>query len=268
MIIISPLLDSFVKYRLKNKAYRLKMYTQALEKKLRLSKMGRIILRNMGEVMAANPLFHEEFANMQKNGNYQKMFWESDLGFLWYEGNLNAKNEYFELAKNEIMAGNCQTVLDVGCGWGRFCAEVSQMKQVTKVVGIDISKDIIQQAKEKHQHTSVIFKCEDILEETESYDLITIFGSTDYISPDVFEHVLEHVITKAKKEVLLVNSLRNIPFEKTLQLERAIEVKRYDDGYVQPLNHLLRKLQQQQQTFRFEIRKFGMDSALVTILKS
>lgn len=267
MIIISPLLDSFVKYRLKNKEYRLKMYTRALEKKLRVSKMGRIILRNMGEVMAANPGFHEEFANMQQNGNYQKMFWESDLGYLWYEGNLNAKNDYFNFAKEEIQTKDLRTVLDVGCGWGRFCAEVAQLKQIKKVVGIDISKDIIQQAKEKHQHTSVIFKCQDVLEENEAFDLITLFGSTDYIPPSVFEKVLGHVIKKANKEVLLVNSLRTIPFEKALQLEEAIEIKRYDDGYVQPLNQLLKKLQQQL-TFQFEIRKFGMDSALVIILKS
>lgn len=245
----------------------MKMYTRALEKKLRVSKMGRIILRNMGEVMAANPGFHEEFAAMQQNGNYQKMFWESDLGFLWYEGNLNAKNDYFDLVKKEIHLHDCKTVLDVGCGWGRFCAEVSQMKQVLKVVGIDISKDIIQQAKEKHQHTSVVFKCQDVLEETEPYDLITLFGSTDYIPPSVFEKVIAHIVTNANKEVVLVNSLRNIPFEKALQLERAIEIRRYDNGYVQPLQYLLKKLQQQL-TFRFEIRKFGKDSALVIILKS
>ena len=40
MIIISPLLDSFVKYRLKNKEYRMKMYTRALQKKLRVSNDG------------------------------------------------------------------------------------------------------------------------------------------------------------------------------------------------------------------------------------
>lgn len=245
----------------------MKMYTRALQKKLRVSKMGRIILRNMGEVMAANPRFHEEFANMQENGNYQKMFWESDLGFLWYEGNLNAKNDYFNFATEEIRTKNFKAVLDVGCGWGRFCADVAQLPSVTKVVGIDISKDIIQQAKEKHQQTPVIFKCQDVLEETEYYDLITLFGSTDYIPPPVFGKVLEHIIKHATKEILLVNSLRNVSFEKALQLQEAIEIKRYDDGYVQPLNQLLKKLQQQL-TFHFEIRKFGMDSAMVIILKS
>src|SRR5437899_2848910 len=115
MILVSPILDSWFRSRLKNDAYRMRVFNRAIAKQLRFSRSGVIILRNLGELMKENPSYHKEFATLVGEENYQKSFWESDLGYLWYRGNLNAQNKYFEFALAEIKKNDLRSVLDVGC---------------------------------------------------------------------------------------------------------------------------------------------------------
>jgi len=266
MIFISPILDSYFRFRLKNSSYRSKVYDKAMRKELRASKIGHIILRNLGDAMTENISYHKEFATLFGEENYQKNFWESDLGYLWYEGNLNAQNKYFEFAIAEIRKNNLESVLDVGCGWGRFCNDVV-LAGVKNCKGIDISEDIILKAKEKFPNSAAVFEHKDVLQETGNYDLITLFGSTDYIPPTIYGKVLEHILIHANKEIIIVNSLRGIPLDKAMEIERALEVKRYDDGYLQATNYLLKNLQKKY-SFSFGINKFGADSLMTIISKN
>jgi SAM-dependent methyltransferase len=257
MILVSPLLNTYFRNRLKNKTFRRVVFEKALQHQLRHSKVGHIILRNLGELMAANTAFHNEFTALVGEENYQKSFWESDLGYLWYQGNLHAQNKYFEFAIEEIKKNNLRSVLDVGCGWGRFCKDVVSAG-IKNCKGIDISEDIILQAKNNFPEMKLMFEHKDVLEENGKFDLITLFGSTDYIPPQVYGKVLEHII---------VNSLRGIPLEKALNLEEAMEIKRYDDGYLQATNFLLKNLQKKL-SFSFTMNKAGTDSLMTVILKS
>ncbi|MGZ3866989.1 MAG: class I SAM-dependent methyltransferase [Bacteroidia bacterium] len=265
MIIISPLLDSYFRNRLKSKAFRQAVYKKAIEHKLRYSKAGHIILRNLGELMAANKEWHNEFSDLVGADNYQKCFWESDLGYLWYLGNLNSQNKYFDFAIDEIQKNSLQSVLDVGCGWGRFCKQVVDAG-VKNCKGIDISVQIIEQAKNKFPGIRNVFEHKDVLEENGNYDLITLFGSTDYIPPVIYGKVLQHLVKHANKEVIIVNSLRGISFETALELQEAKEIKRYDDGYLQATNYLLKNLQKEH-SFNFTINKFGADSLMTVVRK-
>ena len=106
-----------------------------------------------------------------------------------------------------------------------------------------------------------------MLDENGNYDLITLFGSTDYIPPNVYGKVLEHLLIHANKEIIIVNSLRAIPIEKAMEINAAIEIKRYDDGYLQATNYLLKNLQNKI-SFTFEMSKFGSDSLLTVITKN
>ena len=121
-------------------------------------------------------------------------------------------------------------------------------------------------AKEKYAKSKVDFIYRDVLDEKSKYDLITLFGSTDYMPPDVFKKVLNHIISLCNKEIIIVNSLRGIPFEESLKIEKAMEIKRYDDGYLHPLNYLFTEAQKNH-SIKFDIKKFGQDSVIAIIYK-
>jgi cyclopropane fatty-acyl-phospholipid synthase-like methyltransferase len=264
MLLISPLIDSYFTFRLKNKGYREKCYKSALAKKLRLSKMGVILLRNLNEEMSKNIFYHDEFVNFLHGKDYQQAFWESDLGYLWFQGNLQQQNKYFDLAMDLLKLHTYQSHLDVGCGWGELSSKVAKLDFVNKALGIDISDDIIARAKDLNKNTQASYQCIDVLQVNEKFDLITLFGSTDYIPPAIFFEVLQKIILLANKEILIVNSLRKSKFEDSLMLKDSMEVKRYDTGYVHPVNHMLSILKQKH-FFSFETKKFGMDSSLTVI---
>ena len=264
MLLISPILDNYFLLRLRNLNYREACYVKALNKELRTSKMGNILLRNLNEVMSINPQYHDEFIKLLKGKDYQQAFWESDLGYLWYQGNLQQQNKYFDLALLTIKENKYNSHLDVGCGWGELTSKVAEYEFVEKALGIDISQDIIEKAKGLNKSTKAIYQCIDILDLNTKYDFITLFGSTDYINPHVVKNALEKILQLANKEIIIVNSLRKIKFEDSLELKTPLEIKRYDTGYVQPINNLL-KVFKQKYPFTYEINKFGLDSSITVI---
>jgi cyclopropane fatty-acyl-phospholipid synthase-like methyltransferase len=266
MFLVNRILNSYFRFRLKSKSYRHAVYKKALSRELRHGRGGHIILRKLNEVMAEDTSLHKEFSTLVGGENYQKSFWESDLGYLWHLDSSKAQNKYFAFALEEIKKNKLQSVLDVGCGWGRFCADVIKAG-LKDCKGIDISAELILQARKNFPQEAWAFEAKDVLEEKRNYDLITLFGSTDYIPPATYGRVLEHVIIHAGKEIIIVNSLRGIPVERAMLIEDAIEVKRYDDGYLQATNHLLKELQQNY-SFTYNMRKFGADSLMTVILKN
>jgi SAM-dependent methyltransferase len=266
MIIVSQLLNNYYQIRLSSLPYRKKVFKLALDNKLRQTKMGKVLLRNVNVFMAAHPELHSEILAMLDNKNYQEIFWASDLGYTWYESNFRTANVYFEFAKQEILKKHCESILDIGCGWGEFCASSSLIPGVKKVTGIDISDKIIEIARNKNKNAKVTYENKSIFEVSEKYDMITIFGAPDYINPPEFIDVIEKTLELFNKEIVIVNSMRKVPFEECLKLENAVEVKRYDTGYIQPLNYILEGLKQKHGV-KFEITKYGIDSQMAVIYK-
>lgn len=266
MIIISDILNTYYKTKLKSYAYRKKVYDQAFNKELSNSKLGIVLLRNLNELMWANPNLHSEIINIIGEDNYQQNFWESDFGFLWYQGNLNTKNFYFNYALNEINKNKYQTVLDVGCGWGEFSAAVSKSEFVTNSLGVDISRKIIEEAINKHSTTKASYFCKDVLEIEGEFDLVTLFGSTDYIHPSIFNSVLDKILQIAVKRIIIVNSLRNMPLNDVKELVESKEIRRYDIGYVHPIKFILDCLSKKY-NFCYTLEKAGFDSILIDIIK-
>jgi len=264
MMIVSQVLNAYVRFRLRSARYREAVYHQALRRELRVSKMGIVVLRNLGPAMAQNPAYHSEFKNLLPDDNYQKHFWESDLGYLWYCARSN--DTYFRFAIEEIRKHKIRSLLDVGCGWGRFCCEVEKLQLGVRIKGIDISRNIINEARARNIRTEVQFEWLDARQENGRFDMITLIGSADYISPEVFTDLLFHLIRLTNKELIIVNSLRGLMFETVLELEEAKEVKRYDDGFVQPLGFLAKQWQETL-SYAFEIKKCGIDSQMAVISK-
>ncbi len=266
MIIISDILNGLLMTRLKNKNYRHKIFLAALNHELRHKKIGKALLRNLNQLMSSDTSIHNEFTELVGKENFQTKFWESDLGYLWFEGNANANKPYFNEAVQLIKRNSIQSLLDVGCGWGVFCNKCIQETKISSVKGIDISEGVIQSAQNKFKNGKLSFEVKDAFLVSEKYDLVTIFGSVDYIHPDKIEEFVVKLIDTAKKNVLIVHSLRKISIEDLLMLNHSSEIKRYDIGYVHPLQFILNKYKEDLK-FTFTITRSGLDSALVIVSK-
>lgn len=268
MKIIIYILKVFLKWRLSSLTYRREIYVKAYNHQLRDSKFGRLILKVLNELMVVNPKFHEEFKELTKDfGDYQKVFWESDLGFLWYQGNINADNHYFNFGINRIRGCDYKSVLDVGCGWGRFSYDVSKQNSITRSLGIDISPNLIKIANGLFSSSNLSYEFINFLSVTEAFDLITFWGSTDYIPGEEIKNYLSHAINLANKEVLVVNSLRNVPFEEVLNYKESKEIKRYDMGFIHPLNNIMIQINKERNDIEWKIIEFGLNSSLLQIIK-
>lgn len=266
MILVSDLLNAWYRTRLKSAGYRQQTFVRALHNELRHSRLGHALLRNVNELMAQNPGWHDEFRALIGDKDYNEAFWESDLGYLWYQGNLNRQNEYFAYTIEQIQKHGHKTHMDVGCGWGELTIRVSKLPQVKEAVGIDIAEAVIRKAKELAKDTEATFVHLDVLECEEHFDLVTILGSTDYIPAELFESVLRKMLELADKQLIIVNSLRAVPFEEALALTQSKQTFRYDIGCVHPINHLL-ELWQKEYGYTYEIQKFGQDSTLTSVVK-
>lgn len=266
MFIVSNLIDHYFKYRLGNADYRKAIYKKAYHKELRKDRVGQLILRNLNTLMSENHSLHQEVTDHLRVDDYQKFFWESDLGFLWYKNSFHSgENKYFKFVLDRAKTKRYKSHLDVGCGWGELSSLVSDLPSMESVLGIDISEEIIKQATESHKASKAKFSTTNIMDINQHFDMITCLGSLDYIPPEMIEQTLSKMISSADKEVILVNSLRGVPFEKYPDIQSSSEIKRYDIGYVHPIHSLLNTIKDIH--FSFEIVKFGSDSALIHIQK-
>lgn len=266
MFIISSIIDHYYQARLKNEGYRKSIYQKALNKELRSSKLGKILLRNLNEAMAANNNYHEELIKLCEAADFQNKFWDSDLGYMWFEGNVDVQKPYFDSTIRLIKTNKIESVLDIGCGWGVFSNKCALETNVKKIHGIDVSHGVIDNAKSKYDDKGIFFEKKDFFDITESYDLISIFGSVDYILPEQIEAFIAHILKLAKRNAVIVNSLRKISLDNFNELASSVKVSRYDIGYVHPLKDLLDKLKKET-SFSFTIEKSGIDSVLIIITK-
>ncbi len=267
MIIISSVLNTFYKLKLQNAGFRHKMFEAAARNKLRKSKMGRIILRNLNEIMSANRQIHEEFKILVGEHNFQEKFWASDLGFLWFTGNNNDNKSYFDETIKLINREKADSLLDVGCGWGVFCRKVAKETNVAYIKGIDVSGAVIAEAVRRSEVSSRLsFEEVDFFNYNHTNDIVTIFGSIDYVTPDKIEAFVSRLISLANKKVVIVNSLRKIKIQDVKELSSSVEVKRYDIGYVHPLKSILDNLGYIEAK-TYEMKFSGEDSLMVIINK-
>ena len=266
MFIVSSVIDFYYKSRLKNSNYRKLVYQKALNNELRNSKLGQILLRNLNEAMSLNNSYHDELIKWYNIDDFQNKFWESDLGYMWFEGNVSISKSYFDSTIQLINEKKIESVLDIGCGWGVFCNKCVKETNVKKVYGIDVSEGVINNAKNKYRDERILFEKKNFLDVNETFDLISIFGSIDYILPEQIEDFVAHMLKLAKKNVVIVNSLRKIPLNDFNELTSSVKITRYDIGYVHPIKYILEKLKRKM-TFSYNIKRSGIDSVLICIDK-
>ena len=111
-----------------------------------------------------------------------------------------------------------KSVLDAGCGTGKFCA-VAEKQKASKILGIDLSPAMIEIASTQNKATS--FRCENLSDVTlteNDFDIIIcalVLGHIEILAP-----VLTKLLTSLKKEgTLIITDFH--PFLTLLQSKRT-----------------------------------------------
>lgn len=108
---------------------------------------------------------YSEFSNLQKK-DAQRLFKEC-------------------VEKNQSELSSCENVLDIGCGTGESLIEFmlpSLKAECFKVTGIDVSKEMIEFAREKYESTNRSFHVFDIQSSLEVLDDSVKLGSFDLVT--------------------------------------------------------------------------------------
>jgi len=87
----------------------------------------------------------------------------------------------FEQSHTIVSMGNWQnkTVLDIGCGEGELCSMIS-CAGASKVLGVDYSKEAINNANNKFNIKNLNFRLGGYKETTEKFDIITMGGVLEH----------------------------------------------------------------------------------------
>jgi len=114
-----------------------------------------------------------------------------------------ARYDAFLLA---LIPGNAKTVLDVGCGMGRLTAKLATNQR--KVVGIDLSPEMIARAREK-VHDGLSFVCADFLSHdlgSQTFDCVITAAALHHIPIEsAFPRLLEMLAPKGR---LILHDIR------------------------------------------------------------
>lgn len=113
--------------------------------------------------------------------------------------------ERFQIAINESRDIQGKTILDIGCGGGRYAVQYAKLG-AKKVTGIDLSANMIELSKQLAQQEEVADKCNFIktnfldFDTSEKFDVIIAMGVFDYIdNPTQF---LEKMIAVSNHKII------------------------------------------------------------------
>ncbi|MDO8548181.1 MAG: cyclopropane fatty acyl phospholipid synthase [bacterium] len=96
-----------------------------------------------------------------------------------------------------------QTVLDIGCGWGSF-AKFAAEKYGVKMIGITISKEQAELAREVCKGLPVEIKLEDYRDTTGQFDHIVSLGMFEHVGPKNYRTYMEKVHALLKDDGLFL----------------------------------------------------------------
>ena len=94
-------------------------------------------------------------------------------------------------------------VLDIGCGWGSF-ARYAAEKYGAKVVGISVSKEQIELAREMHKGFDVEFRLQDYRDVNEKFDHIISLGMFEHVGYKQYREYMEIVHRNLKDDGLFL----------------------------------------------------------------
>jgi 2-polyprenyl-3-methyl-5-hydroxy-6-metoxy-1,4-benzoquinol methylase len=143
--------------------------------------------------------------------------------------------ERFRLICNLAPIPGPWSVLDVGCGSGRFSVALA-MAGASRVLGVDVASSMIDIANEAAAHMNVANRCEFVvssfleLDRTEKYEIVVATGYYDYL-----EEPLPHL----KKMAAMCSHKMFLSFPKRWEPRVAVRKVRFalERGYVRFYSH-------------------------------
>ena len=111
-------------------------------------------------------------------------------------------NPMFEHMALEIKKYNCNTILDLGCGYSRVNEFLTDYDY--RLVGIDNDPDVVDECTLKYQQDNIVIMHDDVirfLKESrgQTYDCIILSGLLYYFKPGVFEYTAQELVDRIIK---------------------------------------------------------------------
>lgn len=140
-------------------------------------------------------------------GSFDRLYSEEDQSPFWRWINRRFRSDIvgrFLSTCDHVRKSRAESVLDVGCGSGRYLAAFANLG-VTRMVGIDLSQPMLDLAAEQireagHKNTKLICANFDDLTTEESFDVVVAMGFFDYQADPVV--VLEKMRVLARHSVI------------------------------------------------------------------
>lgn len=130
---------------------------------------------------------------------------------LWWGGEYLA---YMKFISEKIIKDNAKTVLDVGCGDGRFCNFLNSYNYFKRIKGLDLSKKAIEWA--KLFNPSLEFEAKDVAMEDETWDAIAVIEVIEHIPDEQIDKFFQNIyrVLKDDGKIYLTVPSKNLPFQK------------------------------------------------------
>jgi len=112
-----------------------------------------------------------------------------------------------KIIRNTISKFNPKSILEIGCGSGRFTKILSEITQFEKYLAIDISQGQIDNAKEFVNNERIDFQCVKVqdLHLHEKFDLIFSSEVMMHINFNDIDQVLKKMISLSKQKIITID---------------------------------------------------------------
>jgi len=143
---------------------------------------------------------------------YERDFWDGERrygygGYKYIAGRWKTAAE--SLIKNYNLNENC-SILDVGCGKGFLLYEIKQLLPKIEIIGFDISRHAILNAKEEIKKSLFNQKAQEKYNYKDKYfDLVISIGCLHNLEIFDLEKALKEIQRVGKNKYVLVESYRN-----------------------------------------------------------
>lgn len=116
---------------------------------------------------------------------------------------LKDQEKSFKLLKNHSF----RTILEVGCGFGRYTKIISNLFDFEKYLAVDLSENQIENAKKYVQNTKIEFQCSSIqnLNLHEKFELVFASEVLMHINFNDINNVIEKLCSLSSKKIISID---------------------------------------------------------------